>query len=90
VDSVNAAKTEWFRIVADPAAAILARALAAESYAADGAVPTLSQMLWMIWAVLADFWISGTTLTARKQDGTAAMTFTLDDATNPTSRTRAT
>lgn len=70
--------------------AILARALAAESYAADGGTPTLSQMLWMLFGTTADFSISGTTLTVKKQDGTAAMTFTLDDATNPTSRTRAT
>jgi hypothetical protein len=70
--------------------AILARALASESYAADGATPTLSQILWMIWAGLVDFDISGTTLTVRRQNGTAAMTFTLDDATNPTARTRAT
>lgn len=71
-------------------AAIMAKSLAAESYAADGATPTHSQMLWMIWGALVDFVISGTTMTIRNQAGGAAMTFTLDDATNPTSRTRAT
>jgi hypothetical protein len=72
------------------AAAVLARALDAESYAADGEVPTLSQALWMLWGTVGDYLVSGTTLTVRKQDGTAAMTFTLDDATAPTSRTRTT
>lgn len=69
----------------------LARSLAAESYAADGAVPTLSQMLYGIWSALAQFDIAATTITCRKLDGTtSAMTFTLNDAANPTSRTRAT
>lgn len=71
--------------------AILARTLGSEGYAADGAVPTLAQMLFMIWSGLVEFSISGTTLTCKKLDGsTTAMTFTLDDATSPTSRTRAT
>jgi hypothetical protein len=40
---------------------------------------------------LAERGISGTTLTAKKLDGsTTSMTFTLDDATTPTSQTRAT
>jgi hypothetical protein len=69
---------------------ILARAIAAESYAADGGTPTLSQILWMIWSGLVDYSISGTVLTVKKQDGSAAMTFDLDDPTAPTSRTRAT
>lgn len=62
-----------------------------EAYAADGAAPTFVQFMYMIWALLAERSISSTTLTAKKLDGTtAAMTFTLDDATNPTSQTRAT
>jgi hypothetical protein len=61
-----------------------------EAYASDGAAPTAEQFLFMIWAALQEFAISGTTLTAKKLDGsTAAMTWTLNDATNPTSRTRA-
>jgi hypothetical protein len=40
--------------------------------------------------VLVYYSITGTTLTVKKQDGTAAMTFTLDSASAPTSRTRAT
>lgn len=62
-----------------------------ESYAADGAAFTPAQALYQIWAAVAEFSISGTTITAKKLDGaTTAMTFTLDDGTDPTSRTRAT
>ncbi len=62
-----------------------------ESYAADGAAFTLSQALYMVWSLLAERFIVSTTLTAKKLDGsTAAMTFTLDSATVPTSQTRAT
>lgn len=62
-----------------------------EDYAADGAAFTLNQGLYMIWSLLAERAISGTTLTASKLDGTTpAMTFTLDDATTPNSQTRAT
>jgi hypothetical protein len=62
-----------------------------EAYAADGSAPTPEQMRFMIWSALGEFAISGTTITAKKLDGsTTAMTFTLDDGTNPTSRTRAT
>lgn len=62
-----------------------------EAYAADGAAFTGAQALYMIWSALSEFAIAGTTITAKKLDGSAtAMTFTLDDGTNPTSRTRAT
>lgn len=62
-----------------------------ESYAADGAAPTLAQALCLIQQMLGDFAISGTTLTVKKVDGaTTAATFTLDDGTSPTSITRAT
>lgn len=62
-----------------------------ESYAADGAAFTLAQAQFMIWSFLGEKNISGTTLTAKKLDGiTAAMTFTLDSDTAPTSITRAT
>lgn len=60
-----------------------------EAYAADGAPMNIAQALHMIWSALGDFAISGTTLTCKKLDGsTNAMVFTLNDATNPTSRTR--
>lgn len=62
-----------------------------ESYAADGTAPTLAQALFNIQQTLGDFSITGTTITVKKLDGsTTAMTYTLDDATTPTSRTRAT
>jgi hypothetical protein len=61
-----------------------------ESYAATGAAPTLAQILCMIFALLSDTGISGATLSAKKFDGTTpAMTYTLNDATTPTSKTRA-
>lgn len=62
-----------------------------ESYAADGAAPTLTQSLMLIQQLLGDFSISGTTLTLKKVDGsTTAATFTLNSASAPTSITRAT
>lgn len=62
-----------------------------ESYAADGAAFTLNQAIYQIWSLLAEKSISSTTLTSNKLDGsTAAMTFTLDSATTPSSITRAT
>lgn len=71
-------------------AQILTTALT-ESYAADGAAPTVAQALFLIQQSIGDFSISGTTLTVNKLDGTtAAATYTLDSATDPTSRTRAT
>lgn len=61
-----------------------------EAYAADGSAATPAQLLYMIWALLAEKSVSGTTVTVKKLDGsTAAMTFTLNDGTNPTSITRA-
>lgn len=62
-----------------------------EAYAADGVAPTLAQALFLIQQTIGDFSVSGTTLTAKKLDSsTTAATYTLDDASNPTSRTRAT
>ena len=62
-----------------------------EGYAADNAAPTLNQILYMIWSMLAEKSVTSTTLTSKKIDGTtSAMTFTLDSAVTPTSITRAT
>lgn len=62
-----------------------------EAYAADGVAPTLAQAIFMTMQSLSEFAISGTTITVKKLDGsTTAATYTLDDATSPTSRTRAT
>jgi hypothetical protein len=79
----------------DPSAAAIAAAVLGtqmtEDYAADGTAPTLLQAIYLIQQSIGDFSISGTTLTVKKLDGsTPAATYTLDDATNPTSRTRAT
>lgn len=63
----------------------------AEAYAADGAAATPAQLLYMLLSAVAEFSIAGTTITCKKLDGaTTAMTFTISDAANPTSRTRAT
>jgi len=62
----------------------------AESYAADGSAPTLAQAIYLIQQSIGDFSIAGTTVTVKKLNGsTTAATYTLDDATEPTSRTRA-
>lgn len=61
-----------------------------ESYAADGAAPTIAQALMLIQQQIGEFAISGTTLTVKKVDGsTTAATFTLNDGTAPTGITRA-
>ncbi len=62
----------------------------AESYAANGQAATMAQLLYGIMAILANVSQNGTTVTAQKLDGTTpAMTFTLDSATAPTARHRA-
>ena len=62
-----------------------------ESYAADGAAPTPAQSLFLIQQALTEVAIVSTTETIKKLDGsTAAATLTLDDASSPTSKTRAT
>lgn len=61
-----------------------------EAYAADGVAPTLAQSQFLLIAALTEFAISGTTITCKKLDGsTTAATYTLDSASAPTSRTRA-
>lgn len=68
----------------DPTAALT------EGYAVDGATFTMEQALYMIWSCVQEFAIVGTTLSSKKLDSTEAMTWTLDDAADPTSRVRAT
>jgi len=61
-----------------------------ESYAADGATMTPAQALYMLLSAVTEFSISGTTITCKKLDGTTtSMAYTLDSASLPTSRTRA-
>lgn len=89
-DGVVVADKTGFRLSAAGVNDVLRTALT-EGYAADGAAPTLEQFSFMVWSLLAERSIAGTTLTARRLDGsTSAMTFTLDDADAPTSQTRST
>ena len=89
-DGLGALKTLIDALNDISTADILTTALT-ESYASDGSTATLSQLLYMISQSIIEFSISGTTITIKKLDGsTTAMTCTLDDASNPTSRTRAT
>lgn len=63
----------------------------ADSVPADGSLPTVRQSLYMLSQFMFERSVSSTTLTVRKADGsTALMTFTLNDATSPTSITRTT
>jgi hypothetical protein len=72
------------------AAGVLAVALT-ESYAADGAAPTLTQAVLAIQQFLQERDVTSTTVTVKKLDGSAtAMTLTLNDALSPTAITRAT
>lgn len=62
-----------------------------DSVPADGTRPTIEQSLYMIVQFLMERAVSDTTVTVKKVDGsTALLTLTLDDATDPTSITRAT
>jgi hypothetical protein len=61
-----------------------------ESYAADGVAPTLAQATFAIQQFLQETNVTGTELKVRQLDGvTTAMTFTLNNATDPTDITRA-
>ena len=63
----------------------------ADSVPSDGTIPTREQALYMTVQFLLERAVSSTTVTVKKVDGsTTLMTLTLDDATNPTSITRAT
>ncbi len=62
-----------------------------ESYAAKGVAPSLTQALMMIQQNLENFAYNGTTKTTKKINGTTtASTYTLDNASSPTSSTRTT
>jgi hypothetical protein len=62
-----------------------------DSVPADGTRPTIEQAIYMINQFLLERAVSGTTVTVKKADGsTTLLTLTLDDATDPTSITRAT
>jgi hypothetical protein len=63
----------------------------ADSVPADGTRPSVRQALYMVTQFLMEKEVAGTTVTVNKPDATTAlMTFTLDDAANPTTITRTT
>lgn len=79
----------------DPTAAAIATAVfttqITESYRSANAAPTVAQALCEIINGIHEFAISSTTKTVKKFDGsTTAKTYTLDDATSPTSITETT
>ena len=61
-----------------------------EGYAGNDTAFTMEQFCYMTWSALSQFKIASTTITSLELDGSDAMTFTLDDATTPTERVRAT
>jgi hypothetical protein len=76
-------------MVAEPATLLTTQMT--EAYAADGTAPTVAQALFLIQQTIGDFSIAGTTITTKRLNGsTTAATYTLDDGTSPTSRTRTT
>ncbi len=62
-----------------------------ELYNAQGAEGTPAQLMYLILSAVTEFDISGTVMTCKELDGsTPAATYTLNSATSPTNRTRAT
>ncbi len=62
-----------------------------EDYAAVGDEASAAQLLYSMYGIMTNAAVSGTTMTAKKLDGsTAAMTLTLDSASTPTAIHRAT
>jgi hypothetical protein len=63
----------------------------ADSIPADGTIPSVKQALYMLTQFMLERSVATTTVTVKKADGsTTLFTLTLDDATTPTSITRAT
>ena len=98
VDSISSTLSSGVTVATISDGAIGAAAVAdiwsttaiAESYASDGSTGTPAQLLYMIQQATTEFAISGTSLTVKQIDGsTTAGVWTLDDASAPTSRTRA-
>lgn len=93
--TTNNDKTGYALTVTPPTAATIATAVLTtamtESYAAQGAAPTLAQAQFQTVQMLGQNSVTGTTMTVKKRDGaTTAKTFTINDATNPTSIVEAT
>jgi hypothetical protein len=61
-----------------------------DSIPADGSRPSIPQAIYLMTQFLLERSVSGTTVTVKKPDGsTTLLTLTLNDASNPTSTTRA-
>lgn len=93
LDVAVSTRTAGGTYVTPPTAAAVALAVLTtqmvESYAADGAAPTLTQAVMLIQQVLTEFNIVSTNNTIRKLDGaTQAAVLNYNDATNPSSSTR--
>lgn len=69
--------------------AALLTATVADSVPADGTRPSIASGILMLTRFLMESSVSGTTVTVKKEDGvTSSMTFTINDASAPTSITR--
>jgi hypothetical protein len=91
LDLILDARASQASVDALPSAADVLTTAMTESYGTDGAAVTLAEACYVIMQGINEFAISGTTKTVKKLDGsTTAYTSTLDDATSPTSITRAT
>lgn len=91
--TANAIGTEVLALgsPAQASTALATNTVMPEGYSTKGGTATLANLLHEINQHLQEMSISGTTMTIKKRDGsTNAETLTLNDATNPTSVTRAT
>jgi hypothetical protein len=89
----NRSLEDFSDTAADVAAEVdnLLTAVIPDSIPADGTRPSMKQALYMIVQFLMERSVSSTTMTVKKVDGSSALlTLTLNDATSPTSITRAT
>lgn len=87
----NNDKTGYSLSVTPPTVSQILTTQITESYRANGAAPTLAQALCELISFDGEKSVSGTTVTTKKFDhATAAMSYTLDSSTTPTTITRAT
>lgn len=72
-------------------ASIVATHQLADAVSADGTIPTIQQALYEVVQQMQESVATSTTISVKKQDGsTELFTLTINNATNPTSITRAT
>ena len=88
--TIATGQIEWSGTVVNSLDGVFSSALT-ESYAADGAAPTLNQALFMILGYLFERNLSGNTISCSKLDGSTVWgTFTIDSATATKTQTRTT